>query len=234
MSHIFIAGGTGYIGARLIPLLLGRGHRVRALVRPGSEQKLPPGCEVIAGNALEATSYAARVAPAGTFLQMVGVPRPNPAKGTQFRAVDLPAARAGVEAAVQAGVRHFVYVSVAHPAPVMRAYIEVRSEGERLVRASSLDATILRPWYVLGPGHRWPYALKPVYWLAERFPATREGARRLGLVTLDQMLAALVAAIENPPAGVRLVEAPEIRLSSLSPARSGAPTLSRTPSRTDR
>ena len=23
--------------------------------------------------------------------------------------------------------------------------------------------TILRPWYVLGPGHRWPYALKPMY-----------------------------------------------------------------------
>ncbi|HEX8243550.1 MAG TPA: hypothetical protein VF541_08645, partial [Longimicrobium sp.] len=73
-------------------------------------------------------------------------------------------------------------------------------------------ATFIRPWYVLGPGHRWAYALKPVYWLLERIPATREQARRLGLVTLDDMVAALVHAVENPPAsGLRVVEVPEIR-----------------------
>ena len=31
---------------------------------------------------------------------------------------------------------------------------------------------------VLGEGHRWPYALLPIYWLFEQIPATREGARR--------------------------------------------------------
>ena len=42
--RVFITGGTGYVGRPLINLLLGRGHAVRALVRPGSEKKLPPGC----------------------------------------------------------------------------------------------------------------------------------------------------------------------------------------------
>jgi uncharacterized protein YbjT (DUF2867 family) len=79
-----------------------------------------------------------------------------------------PAIRASVEAARATGVRHLVYVSVAHPAPVMRAYIAVRQEGERLIRASGLAATILRPWYVLGPGHRWPYLLLLRYWAACR------------------------------------------------------------------
>lgn len=37
---VFIAGGTGYMGRRLIPRLLERGHKVRALVRRGSEFKL--------------------------------------------------------------------------------------------------------------------------------------------------------------------------------------------------
>ena len=64
---------------------------------------------------------------------------------------------------------------------------------------------------MLGPGHRWPYALLPVYWLLERVPATRAGARRLGLVTLDQMAAALVHAIEYPPHTARIMEVPEIR-----------------------
>jgi hypothetical protein len=72
-------------------------------------------------------------------------------------------------------------------------------------------ATILRPWYVLGPGHRWPYVLVPAYWLLERISSTREGARRLGLVTLEQMLQALTDAVESPSTGVRVLGVPEIR-----------------------
>src|ERR1041385_8006784 len=86
---IFMTGGTGYIGRRLIPLLLSRGHKVRALTRRGSENKLPAGCEVVSGNALEAATFADRIAPADTFVQLVGVPHPSPAKADQFRAVDL-------------------------------------------------------------------------------------------------------------------------------------------------
>jgi uncharacterized protein YbjT (DUF2867 family) len=104
-------------------------------------------------------------------------------------------------------------VSVAHPAPVMRAYVDVRMRGEAAIEAAGLAATILRPWYVLGPGHRWPLALVPLAALAERIPATRDAARRLGFVTLPQMVAALVAAVESPPAtGVRrVVDVPAIR-----------------------
>ena len=46
---------------------------------------------------------------------------------------------------------------------MMKAYIAARTEGEALVRATGIPATILRPWYVLGPGHWWPYALLPFY-----------------------------------------------------------------------
>ena len=45
----------------------------------------------------------------------------------------------------------------------------------------------------------------------ELLPATCPGALRLGLVTLDQMVAALASAVENPCRGVRVVEVPEIR-----------------------
>src|SRR5262249_3358812 len=114
-------------------------------------------------------------------------------------------------AARRAAVRHLVYVSVAHPAPAMHAYVSVRKEGEALIAASGLPATILRPWYVLGPGHRWPAAMLPAYWVMERLPWTRESALRLGLVRLPQMVAALVVAVENPPAGVRFAGVPEIR-----------------------
>src|SRR5262249_12071295 len=54
---VFVAGGTGYLGRPLIERLLTRGHEVRALARAGSERRLPVGCQVIAGNALDPNSY---------------------------------------------------------------------------------------------------------------------------------------------------------------------------------
>ena len=94
---------------------------------------------------------------------------------------------------------------------MMEAFIAVRAEGEALIRATGLRATFVRPWYVLGPGHRWPYALLPFYWVAELLPPTRESARRLGLISIAQMLHALSWAVENPPEDVRILDVPKIR-----------------------
>jgi uncharacterized protein YbjT (DUF2867 family) len=200
----------------VIAALLGRGHEVRALVRPGSENKLPSDCTAIVGDALNSTSYVSQIAPAETFVQLVGVSHPSPSKAAQFRDIDLASGRGAIQAAVQGRIQNFVYLSVAHPAPVMKAYIEVRTECEALLRQTSMNVTIVRPWYVLGPGHRWPYFLIPGYWLMERLPITRDGARRLGLVTLAQMTRSLVHAVENPSSGSRIVEVPEIRAAGRS------------------
>jgi len=208
---VFIAGGTGYVGSHLIPRLLQRGHSVRALVRPGSERKAPTGSELVLGNPREKDSFAKSVAPCDAFVQLVGVPHPSPAKARQFREIDLVSGLASVEAGVEGGVAHFVYVSVAQPAPVMRAYQAVRAEVEASLRRSGLAATILRPWYILGPGHRWPYLLVPFYRLCERIPSFRAGAQRLGLVTIEQMVQTLVYAVEYPATGIRVLAVPEIR-----------------------
>jgi uncharacterized protein YbjT (DUF2867 family) len=50
IRRVFVTGGTGYLGGALLPALLPRGHEVRALVRPGSEAKLPAGCGAVRGN----------------------------------------------------------------------------------------------------------------------------------------------------------------------------------------
>lgn len=211
---VFVTGSTGYLGRPPIAELLRRGHQVRALARPGSEDKVPAGCQIVLGNALDGNSYVAQIRPADTFVHLVGVAHPSPAKAADFRSIDFASASSAIKAAADVGIQHFVYLSVAHPAPVMKVYTQVRAECEALLRQSGMNATILRPWYVLGPSHRWPYALLPMYWLMERLPSTRDGARRLGLVTLDQMKWAFVNAVENPSRGVRIVEVPEIRASA--------------------
>lgn len=187
---------------------------MKALVR--SAGKLPPGCETVTGDALNAKSYRQHVAPADTFVHLVGVARPRPAKAEQFRKIDLVSVEAAVAAA--RGVGHFSYLSVAMPAPAMRAYVEVRAQEEALIREAGMNAAFLRPWYVLGPGHRWPAALLPAYWLCEVFPATRAGARRLGLVTIEEMVSALVLAVENPATGVRVLDVPQLRACGSRPS----------------
>lgn len=208
--QVFIAGATGYVGKRVAETLARRGHRVAGLARLGSERRLPAKCAAVLGNALDGSTFRDKLGAADTYVQLVGVAHPSPAKAREFREIDLKSCEESLSVAVANRVSHFVYVSVAHPAPVMKPYIEVRTRCEEMIGRSGLNATILRPWYVLGPGHYWPYVLKPGYWLARQIPSLREGATRLGLVTLDQMVAALVRSVEDPAKGIRIVEVPEI------------------------
>jgi len=209
---VFITGGTGYIGKRLIAVLLKKNWRVVALVRPGSEGKVPAGCEVVTANPFDAATFEKAIPAGSTFVQLLGVPHPSPRKREQFYAIDLKSVQASALAAERAGAGHFVYVSVSQtPTNIMRDYQQVRALGEEAVRATKLPRTFLRPWYVLGPGHWWPVLFWPVYKILEIIPSTRAKALDLGLVTLSQMLKALAEAVENPPETERIVRVQEIR-----------------------
>src|SRR5689334_22601773 len=161
--QVFVSGGTGYVGQALVAELVRRGHRVRVLARAGSQKKVTPGAEAVLGDALDPATFSTAVSVDDTFVQLTGVAHPAPWKEPAFRAIDLVSLKASAAAAKSAGMRHFVYVSVAQPAPVMKAYIRVRQDGEAILQSLGLTATVLRPWYVLGPGHRWATILKPLY-----------------------------------------------------------------------
>jgi uncharacterized protein YbjT (DUF2867 family) len=100
---------------------------------------------VVLGNALDGSPCNQKIQPATTFVQLVGVSHPSPAKAVQFRSIDLISGQAAIKAATEAGIQHFVYLGVAHPAPMMKAYIAVRTECEVQLRESGMNATILRP-----------------------------------------------------------------------------------------
>lgn len=210
-QSIFITGGTGYIGTRLIHMLLARGHRVVAFVRPGSEHKVPQGADIAVGDPFDADSLRPHIPRGSVFVQLLGVPHPSPRKREQFYRIDLPSVKAAALAASQAKVGHFVYISVAQePAKIMADYQKARALGEQCIREQNFSHTFVRPWYVLGPGHWWPLGLWPLYKIGEWIPATRRKAKAFGLVTLNQMLRALVEAVERREDG-RVWEVEDIR-----------------------
>jgi uncharacterized protein YbjT (DUF2867 family) len=212
MKSVFITGATGYMGNRLVKALLKDGYRVIALTRKGSEHKLPTGTEIVIANPFDSRTFQDSIPQDSVFVQLLGVSKPSPAKAQQFKEVDLRSVKASADAASLTHVSQFIYVSVAMaPSRIMRAYQQVRQEGEEYCLIQKLNCTFVRPWYVLGPGHWWPIILLPFYGLAELVPSWRRAARAKGLVTIQQMLATLAQAVAEETAPLKIYEIADIR-----------------------
>ena len=212
MKSVFITGGSGYIGTRLIAALLKKQYTVKALVRKGSEGKLSGGCELIAGDPFDALTFEKYISPSDILVQLLGVPHPSPKKKELFKTIDLASVRESAKGASEAGVKYFVYVSVAQaPTRIMKDYQIARAEGESIIRKTGMNATFIRPWYVVGRGHYWVLLLYPLFKILELIPATKEKAKKLSLITISQMLDALLFAIENPNEGIRIIEIGDIK-----------------------
>jgi uncharacterized protein YbjT (DUF2867 family) len=213
MKQIFITGGTGYMGSRLIKMLLVKGYKVKALVRNGSENKLPAGCDHVIASAFDAKSFSKEIPANATFIQLLGVAHPGPKKKEQFKTIDLASAKASALAAKDAGVKHIIYVSVAQiPTNIMKDYQQCRADGEAFIRATEIPATFIRPWYVVGPAHYWPLLFSPLFKILEWIPSTSQKAKALRLVSLKQMLNTLVYAVEHEPKDkINIIEIESIR-----------------------
>jgi uncharacterized protein YbjT (DUF2867 family) len=212
MKQVFIAGATGYMGTRLTRRLLKNGYSVTALVRNGSENKVPAGAAIVTADPFNPGSFTPKIPAGAVFVQLLGVPHPSPKKAEQFKTIDLRSVTASVLAARASNTAHFIYVSVSmEPSGLMHAYQQIRKKGEALCLEAALPCTFIRPWYVLGPGHYWPVLLLPVYWIADLVPSLRKKARAFGLVTIRQMLESLVNAVEAAPTACRIIEIADIK-----------------------
>lgn len=212
-ENIFITGGTGYIGKRLIKVLLAdKRYNIVTLVRKGSEHKIPKGCEIVFGDALNADSYKDKVPENCVFVHLVGVSHPSPAKRGEFKKIDLVSVQAAVDAAAYAKAKHFVYLSVSQfPSTIMKSYQATRRQGEKLLKQSGIPTTFLRPWYVLGPGHWWPVIFTPFLVLAKLNASWRRFVEQREFISIRQMIAALRIAVKTTPMYVMVMEIEDMK-----------------------
>lgn len=151
MTLIAITGATGFVGQTLLDQALAQGIEVRALAR--REQLPRAGVTWVRGDLGDAAALAQLVQGAEAVIHVAGVVNaPDPAV---FESGNVAGTLNVVEAAKQAGVRRFINVSsLSAREPKLSAYGASKAKAEKLVKASGLDWTTVRPPWIFGPGDR--------------------------------------------------------------------------------
>jgi uncharacterized protein YbjT (DUF2867 family) len=160
MSTILVTGASGFVGSHVIPVLLERGHRVLALVRSDDagasvHRRLDPAdaerVELRIGDVTDRASLPGALAGTDAVVHLVAVPRDWDG-GATLRLVNTEGTRNLIAAMTTAGVRRLVHQSAlgVEDDPALH-YASSKAKGERLVRESDLDWTILKPSLLFGP-----------------------------------------------------------------------------------
>ena len=98
---------------------------------------------------------------------------------------------------------------------IMKEYRDARKEGEAYLQSKHLVCTIIRPWYVIGPGHLWPLTLLPFYAVGKFIPSMQKKVEQTAFISIRQMLHTLMKAIDSPPQKLRVFEIKHIKKDSL-------------------
>lgn len=136
---LFVIGGTGFTGSRLVPLLLKSGYQVRCLYRPSSDRSVLPQPEIewIEGDVSNTEGLS------------------NSMQGTHalINVVSLGFGHADsiLHAAKIAGIPRAIFLSTTAIFTQLNAKSKsIRLNAERAIETSGLKYTILRPTMIYG------------------------------------------------------------------------------------
>jgi len=145
-----VTGGTGFVGQHLLRMALAGGYDVRALTRGWK----PPEDEISwVDGALDRPEALLKLCTgADAVIHIAGL---ISGSSKAFDTVNVGGTAAMIDAARKAGVRRFIHISsLAAREPELSNYGRSKAKSERLVAASGLEWTIIRPPAVYGPGDR--------------------------------------------------------------------------------
>jgi len=155
---ILVTGGTGFVGSAIVKELLRRGEPVAVLGRDAAKirEKLGTNVDAREGDVREPDTLGAAMQGIDTVVNAVqfpGSPIENRRKGYTFEEVDLKGTRNQVDAAKDAGVKRFVYMSgVGASREADKHWFRYKWEAEKYLQDSGLEWVVVRPTWVFGPG----------------------------------------------------------------------------------
>lgn len=146
MSTVLVTGATGFVGARLVPALVERGHTVKAMTRH-PETYDGPGTAVH-GDVHDPGTLAEALEGVDVAVYLV-----HSLGDDDFERMDGDAARGFGLAAAASGVRQIVFLGgLGSEDEELSAHLRSRREVERLLGESGVPVTVLRAAIVVGSG----------------------------------------------------------------------------------
>ncbi|MGA1213879.1 MAG: SDR family oxidoreductase, partial [Solirubrobacterales bacterium] len=155
---ILLTGATGGVGSHLLPMLLGRGERVKCLVRePSRLGDARVDVQIVMGDLRELSDpYMLRQALRGvdTVIHLAGSMRDQP--GAPLEELNGLATARLVEGAESIGAERFLFFSALGASPVQRTrFMRSKWTGEASLAASSLETIVFRPSLVFDRSDPW-------------------------------------------------------------------------------
>lgn len=148
---IALTGGTGFVGQTLIERALAKGLELRALTR--RDQPLQDGVQWVRGDLSDRDALRRLCEGAEVIVHVAGVVNAPDEEG--FEEGNVRGTLNMVEAAMAAHVPRFIFVSsLAARQPNLSAYGASKARAEKIVAASSLDWSVVRPPAIYGPRDR--------------------------------------------------------------------------------
>ena len=197
---IAVTGGTGFVGRHVATALARRGHTVRALVRdPLQAQALEGlGVELVPGHLADTAALATLTHRANAVVHLVGIIVET--SGATFQAVHVEGTRRLLEAARQAGVERFVYMSAvgARADAGATRYHRTKWHAEELVRASGLSHAVVRPSIISGPESAPIRTLARLHRWSPVVPVFGDGRFPTQPVWVEDVALAFALAVEKP------------------------------------
>ncbi|MFN0103466.1 MAG: DUF1990 family protein [Bryobacteraceae bacterium] len=151
--RVLVTGGSGVIGAGLIPELLTHGHQVRLLTRGADEasREWPAAVESFQADVTDADQLVGAADACDAVVHITGIVAENP-PGITFERVNVGGTRNLLSEASRAGHPKFVFLSSLGAERGASAYHQSKRDAEGLVRDYGGRWVILRPGNVYGPG----------------------------------------------------------------------------------
>ncbi len=198
VGTVLVTGASGYVGGRLIPALLQRGYRVRAMVRTPSPQLKQqwPGLEVVEADAMDPDGLDPVLRNIHTAYYLIHSLALGP---EHFDVADINAAANFRDAAARQGVQRIIYLGgLGDLSPGLSDHLASRIKVALTLGAGPVPVTALRAAVIIGSGSA---SYEIIHSLVKRLrflPAPRSAWNLCQPIAIRDVMKYLIGVLEAP------------------------------------